>query len=34
MLMYGNVYGMDLIHEKDPCRRVKKRMMEMEPEIA
>ena len=33
--LYGDVYGMDLIHEKDLCRRVKKRTMEMEkPGIA
>jgi len=30
MMLYGDVYGMDLIHEKDLCRRVKKRMMETE----
>jgi hypothetical protein len=30
MWMYGDVFGMDLTHEKDPCRHVKKRMMEME----
>ena len=29
MWMYGDVYGMDPIHEKDPCRRVKKKRMEM-----